>query len=91
MATIVDRVDRNQLYLNRNPKGEPRLGKRGLFRSTGGTLPGDLEHAMLWLLNLSDGAHGVQDAQAASGLPMDVIEKAAHALVEAKLLEAVPA
>lgn len=91
VATIVDRVDRNRLYLNRNPKGEPRLGKRGLFRSTGGTLPGDLEHAMLWLLNLSDGAHGVQDAQAASGLPMEVIEKAAHALVEAKLLEAVPA
>ena len=42
-------------------------------------------------LSLSDGTHGLQDAQAASGLPIEVIEKAAHALVEAKLLEAVPA
>jgi aminopeptidase-like protein len=91
VARILNRVDCNRLSLNRSPKGEPRLGKRGLFRSTGGTLPGDLEHAMLWLLSLSDGMHGLQDAQAASGLPIEVIERAAHALVEAKLLEAVPA
>ena len=70
----------------RSPKGEPRLGKRGLFRATGGTNPGDFEHAMLWLLNLSDGAHGLQDAQAASGLPTGDARARRAALVEAGLL-----
>ena len=70
-----------------DPKGEPRLGKRGLFRATGGASPGEFEHAMLWLLNLADGAHGLQDAHAASGLPLEFLARAAAALVEAGLLE----
>lgn len=90
-ATILNRIDGNPLYRNRNPKGEPRLGKRGLFRPTGGVSPDDFEHAMLWLLNLADGAHGLRDTQAASGLPIGLLEGAAQALVEAGLLEVVPA
>jgi len=89
IGTILARLDANRLYRSRNPKGEPRLGKRGLFRSTGGTDPGEFEHAMLWLLNIADGTHGLQDAQAASGLPLATLERAAQALVEAGLLEEV--
>lgn len=89
-ATILNRIDSNPLYRNRIPKGEPRLGKRGLFRATGGVSPGDFEHAMLWLLNLADGAHGLRDTQAASGLPIELLQRAARALVEADLLEEVP-
>jgi len=89
IATTLNRIDGNRLFRNRSPKGEPRLGRRGLFRATGGTNPGDFEHAMLWLLSLSDGAHGLRDAQAASGLGMDVLERAATALIEAELLEEV--
>jgi aminopeptidase-like protein len=89
IATVFNRIDGNRLFRNRSPKGEPRLGRRGLFRATGGTNPGDFEHAMLWLLSLSDGAHGLRDAQAASGLGMDVLERAATALIEAELLEEV--
>jgi aminopeptidase-like protein len=44
---------------------------------------------MLWLLNLADGAHGLQDAHAASGLPLATLERAATALVEAGLLDEV--
>ena len=89
IATTLNRIDGNRLFRNRSPKGEPRLGRRGLFRATGGTNPGDFEHAMLWLLSLSDGAHGLRDAQAVSGLDMDVLERAATALIEAGLLEEV--
>lgn len=89
IATVFNRIDGNRRFLNRSPKGEPRLGRRGLFRATGGTNPGDFEHAMLWLLSLSDGTHGLQDAQAASGLDMEVLERAATALIEAGLLEEV--
>lgn len=89
IADILGRVDANPIYRTLSPKGEPRLGKRGLFRSTGGASPGEFEHAMLWLLNLADGAHGLQDAHAASGLPLSTLERAANALVEAGLLEIV--
>ncbi len=91
IATILSRLDSNRLYRNRSPKGEPRLGKRGLFRSMGGVGPGDFEHAMLWLLSLADGAHGLRDTQAASGLPIELLQRAAQALVEADLLEEVQA
>jgi aminopeptidase-like protein len=89
IATVLNRMDGNRRFRNLSPKCEPRLGKRGLFRSTGGSNPGEFEHAMLWLLSLSDGTHGLQDAQAASGLSMETLERAATALVEAGLLEEV--
>jgi aminopeptidase-like protein len=88
-AGIIDRVDDNRLFRSLSALGEPRLGKRGLFRSMGGAPPGDAEHAMLWLLSLADGAHGLHDAQAASGLPLGTLEAAAGALVAAGLLEEV--
>lgn len=90
LATILNRVDGNRRYRNLSPKGEPRLGKRGLFHSTGGTAPNELEHAMLWLLSLADGAHGLNDAHLASGVPLATLELAARALVEAGLLEELP-
>ena len=89
IAGIFGRIDANRRFRSCSPKGEPRLGKRGLFRATGGASPGEFEHAMLWLLNLADGAHGLQDAHAASGLPLAALEGAAAALVEAGLLEEV--
>jgi aminopeptidase-like protein len=89
IAGIFGRIDVNRRFRSTSPKGEPRLGKRGLFRATGGANPGEFEHAMLWLLNLADGAHGLQDAHAASGLPLAALEGAAAALVEAGLLEEV--
>jgi aminopeptidase-like protein len=89
IAGIFGRIDVNRRFRSISPKGEPRLGKRGLFRATGGANPGEFEHAMLWLLNLADGAHGLQDAHAASGLPLAALESAAAALVEAGLLEEV--
>jgi aminopeptidase-like protein len=89
IASIFGRIDVNRRFRSCNPKGEPRLGKRGLFRATGGANPGQFEHAMLWLLNLADGAHGLQDAHAASGLSLATLEGAAAALVKAGLLEEV--
>ena len=89
IATVLNRLDGNRRFRNLSPKCEPRLGRRGLFRSTGGTNPGEFEHAMLWLLSLSDGKHGLQDARAASGLSLETLEHAATALIEAGLLEEV--
>ena len=89
IATILARVDENRLLRNLSPMGEPRLGKRGLFRSTGGGNPQDFEYALLWLLNQADGTHGVNDVAAASGLSRDVVNAAADALLGAGLVEPV--
>lgn len=86
-ATIMDIADRNETYLNLNPKCEPMLGRRGLYRSTGGTKPGVFEHAMLWVLNQSDGSNSLLDIAERSRLPFQAIADAADALLKGKLLQ----
>jgi aminopeptidase-like protein len=74
-------------YVNRSPKGEPRLGKRGLYGSIGGQSPAEREEAMLWVLNQSDGSKSLLDVARRSGLAFDIIREAARALEKAGLLE----
>lgn len=86
--SVLDVLENNKKYLNQNPKCEPQLGKRGLYRAVGGsTEEGTHELAMLWVLNLSDGKHTLLDISERSGLPFDVIHDGAKALFEHKLLK----
>ena len=75
-------------YRSLNPRCEPQLGKRGLYRSLGG-LPerGRLEMAVLWALNLSDGSQSLLDISRRSGIPFEAIQKAARLLVQHDLLQ----
>jgi aminopeptidase-like protein len=84
---IVDVLERNRRPLNLSPKGEPQLGKRGLYRTIGGR-PAlrDLEYAVFWVLSLGDGRHSVLDIAEQSGLSFDLIVEAAQALKERGLL-----
>jgi aminopeptidase-like protein len=85
---ILHTLDNNKVYLNQNPKCEPQLGKRGLYRAIGGQKDSGLnEMAILWVLNLSDGNHTLLDIAERSGMPFDVIKTAADALLEHDLLE----
>ena len=78
---------RGATYVNLSPKGEPQLGRRGLYRSLGGGDAGrQAELALLWVLNLSDGRHGLIDIAERSSLPMDLLEDAVRKLLEAELL-----
>jgi aminopeptidase-like protein len=70
-------LEGNRIYLNKKPKGEPQLGKRGLR--------GDL--ALLWVLNLSDGDHSLLDIAERADLPFAMIEEAAIALSATDLLD----
>ena len=55
--SILNVLEGNATYLNRNPMCEPQLGRRGLYGSMGGAGEGRVhEMALLWVLNLSDGA-----------------------------------
>jgi aminopeptidase-like protein len=83
-------LENNGCYQNQNPKCEPQLGKRGLYRSTGGTADsGQREMAMLWTLNLSDGHHSLLDIAERSQLPFAQIFEAACSLAEHGLLRKV--
>ncbi len=53
-SLAIDILQENRCYLNLSPKGEPRLGARGLFADAG-------RLGMLWTLNLSDGGHTLLD------------------------------
>jgi aminopeptidase-like protein len=84
---IIEVLEANRCYVNRSPKGEPRLGKRGLYGAVGGSEPAEREHAMLWLLNQADGRHSLVQIARRSGLPFATLREAAAALCEARLLE----
>jgi len=84
---VLRTLESNARYQNQNPCCEPQLGRRGLYRSLGG-LPdaGQLELAMLWVLNLSDGNHSLLDIAERADLPYEVIHRATKSLVENELL-----
>jgi aminopeptidase-like protein len=84
---IVEILERDGAYLNLSPKCEPQLGRRGLYRATGGReLPG-FEMALLWVLNLSDGRHSLLDIAERAGVPFRVVLGAATALEGVGLLQ----
>ena len=80
-------LEGNGRYRNTQPKGEPQLGKRGLYGAMGGfPNPGELQMAMLWVLNQSDGGPTLLDIADRSALPFDTIRAAADRLLEHGLL-----
>ncbi|HMF49197.1 MAG TPA: DUF4910 domain-containing protein, partial [Candidatus Saccharimonadales bacterium] len=79
-------LETNKTYLNQNPKCEPQLGKRGLYRATGGENERSREMTLLWVLNLSDGQHSLLDIAERSGLRFDSVGMAASELLAHGLL-----
>ncbi|MFP5350005.1 MAG: DUF4910 domain-containing protein [Gammaproteobacteria bacterium] len=84
---VIDVLEHDRVYINTQPKCEPQLGRRGLYRGIGAS--GDTrsaEMALLWVLNLSDGRHGLLDIAERARVPFAAIAQAAHALHAADLL-----
>ena len=86
MCRFFDVLENNRSYQNQNPFCEPQLGKRNLYRSTGGESIDVEIRARLWVLNLSDGEHSLLDIAERSGLPFSAIHEAAELLRENGLL-----
>ena len=91
ILSVFDVLEHNRSYQNVNPKCEPQLGKRGLYSVMGGSHIKQLEMAMLWVLNLSDGNCSLLGIAERSGLPFDVIHHAAELLLRHELLTPHPA
>jgi aminopeptidase-like protein len=85
---IFEALEADACYLNLQPKGEPQLGRRGLYRLTGGYYAdiADRQMAFLWLLNQSDGTTSLIDIAEKSGLPVALLSRAAAELEAVELL-----
>jgi aminopeptidase-like protein len=88
LERIVAVIEGDGVYLNLSPKGEPQLGKRGLYRPIGGQKEagGFDQMALLWVLSLADGKHSLLDTAERAGMPFAAMRAAADALVEKGLL-----
>jgi len=90
LLRVIDVLERDRRHQSLNPKGEPQLGRRGLYPSVGGGDAGTRQLALLWVMNLSDGGHSLMDIAERSRLPFDAVHRAALDLTEHDLLQVLP-
>jgi aminopeptidase-like protein len=86
LARVVEVLETDTTVRNLLPNCEPQLGRRGLYRTTGGEAPRQREHALLWVLNQADGSRSLLDISERSGIPFSVIRSAAEDLASVGLL-----
>jgi aminopeptidase-like protein len=88
LQRIIAVIEGDGVYRSRNPKGEPQLGRRGLYATMGGQRAASYDQmALLWTLNLADARHSLLDTAERAGVPFAAIRAAADALLTADLLE----
>ena len=84
---IIEHIEADRFFINLFPKGEPQLGKRGLYDAIGGHNDSKtLQLAFLWVLNYSDGAHSLTDIAILSGIQLKTITEATEMMVKKGLL-----
>ena len=86
LARIVSVLDANRTPINLGGKGEPQLGKRGLYGDLGGMAPGEFQRALLWVLSFADGAHDLVAIARRSGLAPGILDRATTELERAGLV-----
>jgi aminopeptidase-like protein len=84
---VIELLEGNRSYLNQNPKCEPQLGRRGLYRSVAGQQERQTkELAILWVLNGSEGSTTLLDIAERADIPFRHIYTAAIELEGVGLL-----
>jgi aminopeptidase-like protein len=91
VATLLDLLDANRTYARTDGRGEPQLGRRGLYRAIAGQKEagGASQMDLLWLLNLADGKHSLLEMAERAGIPFGRIQKAARLALDAELIREV--
>jgi aminopeptidase-like protein len=84
---VLEVLEGNLVYENLAPRGEPQLGRRGLYGSLGGRSHAERDQmALLWVLSLCDGTRTLLQAAERSKLAFTELDRAARALLAAGLL-----
>jgi aminopeptidase-like protein len=87
IAAALDVIENDTTFLNNLPRCEPQLGRRGLYHAIGGLKNAEIANmALLWVLNLSDGAHSLLDIAERANLPFDVVYRTTQLLEQHGLL-----
>jgi aminopeptidase-like protein len=90
IADAIEAIECDETYRGTVLKGEPQLGRRGLYGAIGGDKNSAAANmAMLWILNLSDGSHSLLDIAERADLPFAVVQRTAELLRRHDLLTAV--
>jgi len=92
LLAVVDVLEGNRAYRNLSPKGEPQLGRRGLYDAVGGRVDRrSATLALLWVLNQSDGGHDLLAIAGRAGMEFELVRWAADRLLDVDLLAEVDA
>lgn len=93
IESICSSLDKNRIYRSKAPFGEPNLGRRGLYPTTGGKRANmdhrRRAHGQLWLCNQCDGKRDLIDIAERSGMPLEILHDLAEQSVSAGLFEMV--
>jgi len=87
---ICQSIDQNARFLNLKPYGEPHLDRHGLYDDLGASgsgMPGMMQNAIMWVLNLSDGGHDLLTIARRAKLPFVICLEAARRLQNVGLIE----
>jgi aminopeptidase-like protein len=88
LVTVLDLLDANHTYQRVDGRGEPQLGKRGLYRAIAGQRDtgGATQMDLLWFLNLADGKNSLLDMAVRADVPFARLEEAARLAIDAALV-----
>jgi aminopeptidase-like protein len=91
ISNLFDHSTRSEIrYMSLNPKCEPQLGKRGLYRMIGGQKEHDFDDvSIFWILCFSDGNFTLNEISHRSGINFEKLKKTANLLCEKNLLKLV--
>ena len=88
LQRVVAVIEGEATYRSLNAKGEPQLGRRGLYAAMGGQRAAGYDQlALLWVMNLADGCYSLLDTAERAGMPFATIRAAADALARVGLVE----
>ncbi|WP_294393672.1 DUF4910 domain-containing protein [uncultured Sphingomonas sp.] len=91
VADVIDLLDADRTLVRIDGRGEPQLGRRGLYRAIAGQSEagGATQMDLLWVLNLADGRHSLLDMAEQAERPFAHIKAAADVAEQAGLLREV--
>ncbi len=91
LAALLDLLDANRTYERIDGRGEPQLGRRGLYRAIAGQKEagGASQMDLLWVLNLADGKHSLLQMADRADIAFSRIRKAAELALDADLIREV--
>lgn len=88
LVDLLDLLQRNATYRRVDGRGEPQLGRRGLYRAIAGQKEagGASQMDLLWVLNQCDGNRSLLDIAERAKAPFSRIRAAADLCLEAELI-----